>query len=67
MSVRGNIVNKYSDPLPCRSCKYAFESVGGYSRCESAFCEKYDDADNMKPYGVLFANKPCDFYEPEDE
>lgn len=64
MSVHSSdIVTTYSDPLPCRTCKYALEPVGKYSRAESAICQKYDSLKNPKPYGVMFGNKKCEFYE----
>ena len=53
---------KYSDPLPCRTCKYVLPDVGGYSRAESLFCEEHPDISNKKPSGVLFGGKPCKNY-----
>ena len=66
MSIKGEMENRYSNPLPCRTCIYALEPIGGFSRAESAMCEKYDSMDNMKPYGVLFGNKKCSEYESEE-
>lgn len=65
MSVKADIVNKYSEPLPCRTCKHKLDPIGEFSRDESVICKKYNSADNMKPYGVLFCNVKCEFYENE--
>ena len=53
---------RYSNPLPCKTCKYALPDIGKFSQAESAFCEKYPDFKNKKPSGVLFWNRPCEFY-----
>ena len=59
------MIAKYSNPLPCRSCKFELEPVGEYSRAESVFCKKYRDYQHRKPSGVLFCNEPCEFYQKD--
>ena len=64
MSVNNSdIVNKYSRPLPCRTCKHALDPIGEFRRDESVICKKYDSIENRKPYGVLFCNQKCELYE----
>jgi len=58
----GQIVCKYSDPLPCDTCKNALDPVGKFSRTKNCFCKEYDSLDNMKPNGVLFNNEKCPHY-----
>lgn len=60
------IESRYSDPLPCRKCKNTLDPVGEFRRDEAAFCKKYDSAKNRKPYGVLFGNRPCEFFDGEN-
>ena len=68
MSVKeSEIVSMYSDPLPCKTCKFTLKPVGKFRRDESALCEKYDSMGNMKPYGVLFCGEKCDYYEKGEE
>ena len=63
MSVNSSeIVTKYSEPLPCRTCAYSLPPVGDFSRAESATCKKYDGKEKLKPYGVMFSNEKCKFY-----
>lgn len=63
MSVKeSKLESKYSEPLQCRTCEYALKPIGEFERAEAAFCDKYDSVGNMKPYGVLFCNKECEFY-----
>ena len=53
---------RYSEKLPCKTCKYALPDVGGYSRAESLFCQKYPNMSVKKPSAVLFRNEECKFY-----
>lgn len=56
---------KYSEPLPCRTCKHTLKPIGEFRRDESIVCNIYDSMDNCKPYGVLFSNEKCEKYEVE--
>lgn len=58
---------RYSNPLPCKTCRYALSDIGSFSQAESAFCNKYPDLKNRKPSGVLFWGRPCEFYEKTED